>query len=133
MDDVEPVPQVLAELAGLDAAEQVEYLADLGLAEAGLNRLIRAGYRLLDLVTYFTVGPKEARAWTVPDGTRARAAAGVIHTDFARGFIAAETCALDEFVSIGGEQAAREAGRMRSEGADYAVRDGDVILFRFNV
>ncbi len=122
-----------AEIAQLDLEERRAFLADLGLEEAGLDRLIRAGYRLLGLITYFTTGPNESRAWTVPAGTRARGAAGVIHSDFARGFIAAETAPLDEFVALGGEQAAREAGKMRAEGADYPVKDGDVILFRFNV
>ena len=122
-----------AEIAQLDREEQLAFLADLGLEEAGLDRLIRAGYALLNLITYFTTGPKECRAWTIPAGTRARGAAGAIHTDFARGFIAAETVALDELIALGGEQAAREAGKMRAEGADYVVRDGDVILFRFNV
>ncbi|MDP6706681.1 MAG: redox-regulated ATPase YchF [Alphaproteobacteria bacterium] len=126
--------KIEAELAQLDEAEEREaFLADLGLAEAGLDRLIRAGYALLDLITYFTAGPKEAHAWTVPRGTPARRAAGVIHTDFERGFIAAETIAADDFIRLGGEQGAREAGLMRAEGADYPVKDGDVILFRFNV
>jgi GTP-binding protein YchF len=116
-----------------DAAEKAEFLSSLGLAEPGLNRVIRAGYRLLDLITYFTAGPKEARAWTVRQGTKAPQAAGVIHTDFERGFICAETIAYDDYVAAGGEQGAKDAGRMRLEGKDYVVRDGDVILFRFNV
>ena len=122
-----------AEIAQLtDPAEKRAFLESLGLDEPGLNKVIRAGYRLLGLITYFTAGPKEARAWTVPAGTRAPAAAGVIHTDFERGFIRAETIAYDDFVSLGGEQGAKDAGRMRQEGKDYVVQDGDVLLFRFN-
>jgi len=117
------------EIAQLDAAEAAEFLAELGLSEPGLDRLIRAGYTLLGLETYFTVGPKEARAWTVPTGTRAPQAAGVIHGDFERGFIRAETIAYDDFVSCGGEQGAKDAGRMRVEGKAYVVRDGDVLHF----
>jgi GTP-binding protein YchF len=116
-----------------DAAEKAEFLSSLGLDEPGLNKVIRAGYRLLELITYFTAGPKEARAWTVRQGTRAPQAAGVIHTDFERGFICAETIAYDDYVACGGEAGAKEAGKMRLEGKDYTVRDGDVILFRFNV
>ena len=116
-----------------DAAEKAEFLTSLGLDEPGLNKVIRAGYRLLELITYFTAGPKEARAWTVRQGTKAPQAAGVIHTDFERGFICAETIAYDDFVACGGEAGAKEAGKMRLEGKDYTVRDGDVILFRFNV
>jgi GTP-binding protein YchF len=123
--------KIEAELAGLDAEERTAYLAELGLSEAGLNRLIREGYRLLDLITYFTVGPKEARAWTVASGTKAPRAAGVIHTDFEKGFIRAETIAYDDFVANGGETGARDAGRMRLEGKEYVVRDGDVLHFRF--
>jgi GTP-binding protein YchF len=123
-----------AEVAALpDAEEKCEFLAALGLAETGLARVIRAGYALLDLVTFFTVGPKEARAWTVARGTRAREAAGRIHSDFAKGFIRAETISYEDFVAHGGEQGAREAGRMRLEGADYVVRDGDIMHFRFNM
>ena len=122
-----------AEIAQLEAEERRAFLADLGLEEAGLDRLIRAGYALLGLITFLTTGAKETRAWTVPKGTRARAAAGLVHTDFARGFIAAETFAVDELLAFGGEQAARDAGKMRLEGGDYVVEDGDVILFRFNV
>ncbi len=122
-----------AEIALLAEADKAEFLAGLGLADSGLDRVIRAGHALLGLITFFTVGPKEARAWTIPQGTRAPQAAGVIHGDFERGFIAAETIAYDDYVALGGEQAAREAGRMRVEGRDYAVRDGDVMLFRFNV
>ncbi len=113
--------------------EKRAFLETLGLEEPGLNRVIRAGYRLLGLVTFFTAGPKEARAWTVTAGTRAVQAAGAVHTDFARGFIRAETIAYEEYVALGGEQRAKDAGRMRQEGRDYAVRDGDVMLFRFNI
>ena len=123
-----------AEVATLaDAAEKREFLAALGLAETGLARLIRAGYALLDLITFFTVGPKEARAWTVRKGATAAEAAGVLHSDFQRGFIRAETIAYEDFVACGGEQGAKEAGKMRAEGRDYVVRDGDVFHFRFNV
>jgi GTP-binding protein YchF len=122
-----------AELAALDDADKAEYLAEMGLEEPGLDRVVRAGYRLLHLQTYFTAGPKEVRAWTIPVGATAPQAAGVIHTDFERGFIRAEVVAYDDFVACGGEQGAREAGRLRAEGKDYVVRDGDVIHFRFNV
>jgi GTP-binding protein YchF len=123
-----------AEVAQLtDPAERAEFLATLGLKETGLARVIRAGYALLDLVTYFTAGPKEARAWTIPKGTKAPQAAAVIHTDFERGFIAAEVIAYDDYVAGGGEQGAKAAGKSRLEGRDYVVADGDVILFRFNV
>jgi len=123
-----------AEVAQLaDEAERAEFLASLGLKETGLARVIRAGYALLDLVTYFTAGPKEARAWTVRRGTRAPQAAAVIHTDFERGFIAAEVIAYADYIACGGEQGAKAAGKMRLEGRDYVVCDGDVILFRFNV
>jgi GTP-binding protein YchF len=123
-----------AEVAQLaDDAEKAEFLASLGLEETGLARVIRAGYALLDLVTFFTVGPKEARAWTVQKGAKAPQAAGVIHTDFEKGFIRAETISYDDFVAHGGEQGAKEAGKMRLEGADYVVADGDVLHFRFNV
>jgi len=123
-----------AEVARLDdPGEKREFLESLGLAEPGLARVIRAGYALLDLVTFFTVGPKEARAWTVTAGTRAPQAAGVIHTDFERGFIAAETIACADFIACGGEAGAKETGKMRLEGRDYVVRDGDVFTFRFNV
>ncbi len=122
-----------AELAQLDEDDQKEYLADLGLEEPGLNRLIQAGYNLLGLITYFTAGPKETRAWTITDGTRAPKAAGVIHTDFERGFIRAQTIAYDDYVRLGGEVGAKEAGKARDEGKDYVVKDGDVLLFKFNV
>lgn len=122
-----------AEIAELPDEEKGEFLADLGLAEPGLNRVIRAGYKLLGLQTYFTAGVKEVRAWTVHIGASAPQAAGVIHTDFERGFIRAEVIAYDDFVACGGEQGAKEAGKWRLEGKDYVVRDGDVIHFRFNV
>jgi hypothetical protein len=123
-----------AELAQLgDAGEKAEFLASLGLGEAGLDRIIRAGYGLLDLITFLTVGPKESRAWTVERGTRAPQAAGRIHSDFEKGFIRAETISYEDFVAHGGEQGAKDAGRMRLEGADYVVRDGDIMHFRFNV
>jgi GTP-binding protein YchF len=122
-----------AELAQLTDAEKDEFLASLGLAETGLARVIRAGYALLRLVTFFTAGPKEAHAWTVERGTKAPQAAGKVHTDFERGFIRAETIAYADFAAYGGEQGARDAGRMRLEGADYVVQDGDVMRFRFNV
>ncbi len=122
--------KIEAELAGLAFDEREAYLAELGLAEPGLNKLIREGYKLLDLVTYFTVGPKEARAWTVTRGTRAPQAAGVIHTDFEKGFIRAETISYDDFAGLGGEVAAKEAGKMRLEGKEYVVADGDVMHFR---
>jgi GTP-binding protein YchF len=116
-----------------DAQEKAEFLDALGLSETGLARTIRAGYALLDLVTFLTVGPKEARAWTISRGTKAPQAAGVIHTDFEKGFIRAETIAYEDFVACGGEQGAKDSGRMRLEGADYAVRDGDIMHFRFNL
>ena len=119
------------EIAQLPNEERADYLETLGLDEAGLDRLIRAGYTLLDLITYFTCGPKETRAWTITRGTRAPAAAGVIHTDFEKGFIRAETIAYDDFVSLGGETGAKDAGKMRLEGKEYVVHDGDVMHFRF--
>ncbi|MHA1153042.1 MAG: redox-regulated ATPase YchF [Alphaproteobacteria bacterium] len=122
-----------AEVASLAPAERHEYLDSLGLEETGLNRVIRAGYTLLDLITFFTVGPDESRAWTVKRGTRAAAAAGAIHSDFERGFIRAETITYDDLVACGGEQTAKDAGKMRAEGRDYLVKDGDVFHFRFNV
>jgi len=122
-----------AEVAVLPDDEEHEFLASLGLAEPGLDRLIRAAYDLLGLITYFTAGPKEARAWTITRGTRAPQAAGTIHSDFERGFIRAQTIAYDDFIRLGGEQAAKEAGRARDEGKDYIVQDGDVMLFKFNV
>jgi hypothetical protein len=122
-----------ADIATLPPDEREAFLADLGLSETGLSRIIRAGYELLGLITFFTAGPKEARAWTVHKGARAPEAAGEIHTDFERGFIRAETIAFDDFIACGGEAAARDAGKLRSEGKDYVVQDGDVMLFRFNV
>lgn len=122
-----------AEIATLDAADKAEFLADYGLAEPGLNRVIRAGYQLLDLLTFFTAGPKEVRAWTAPKGVRAPQAAGVIHTDFERGFIRAEVVGFDDYVACNGETGAKEAGKWRLEGKDYAVQEGDVVHFRFNV
>ncbi len=123
--------KIEAELAELSTEERKVYLAELGLAEPGLNRLIREGYKLLDLITYFTAGPKEARAWTVTEGTRAPQAAGVIHTDFEKGFIRAETIPYEDYVALGGEAGARDAGKLRLEGKDYVVKDGDVLHFRF--
>ena len=120
------------EISQLDADEAEMFLGEMGLEEAGLDRLIRAGYALLHLQTYFTVGPKEARAWTIKEGTSAPQAAGVIHGDFEKGFIRAETIAYDDFVGLGGEQAAKEAGKMRAEGKGYVVKDGDVLHFLFN-
>ena len=120
------------EISQLDPAETAMFLQEMGLHEAGLDRLIRAGYDLLHLQTYFTVGPKEARAWTIRRGTKAPQAAGVIHGDFERGFIRGETIAYDDFVTLGGEQGAKEAGKMRAEGKAYEVRDGDVLHFLFN-
>ncbi|MCP5222791.1 MAG: redox-regulated ATPase YchF [Zoogloeaceae bacterium] len=121
------------ELADLDDEDRLAFLEDLGLEEPGLNRLIRAGYRLLGLQTYFTAGVKEVRAWTIHVGDTAPQAAGVIHTDFERGFIRAQTIAYDDFIACGGEQGAKEAGKMRAEGKDYVVQDGDVLNFLFNV
>ncbi len=115
-----------------DAEEKRAFLESLGLEEPGLNKIIRAGYRLLGLITFFTAGPKESRAWTVSAGARAPQAAGAIHTDFERGFIRAETIGYDDFLACGGEQGAKDAGRMRAEGKEYVVKDGDVMLFRFN-
>ena len=122
-----------AELVAMDGEERTEYLAELGLEASGLARVIRAGYQLLGLNTFFTAGPKEARAWTFPAGAKAPQAAGEIHTDFERGFIRAETIAYDDFASLGGESAARDAGKLRQEGKEYLVQDGDVLLFKFNV
>ena len=120
------------EISQLEDDEAVMFLEEMGLAEAGLDRLIKAGYELLHLETYFTVGPKEARAWTVSAQTKAPQAAGVIHGDFEKGFIRAETIAFDDFVTLGGEQPAKEAGKMRAEGKSYVVKDGDVLHFLFN-
>ena len=121
-----------AEVAQLPDDEEREFLASMGLEEPGLDKLIRAGYDLLHLITYFTAGPKETRAWTIEKGTKAPQAAGVIHSDFERGFIRAQTIAYDDYVALGGEVAAKEAGKARDEGKDYVVQDGDVMLFRFN-
>jgi hypothetical protein len=122
-----------AEIATLPADEREAFLSDLGLYETGLNRMIHAAYELLGLITFYTAGPKEARAWTVHRGARAPEAAGEIHTDFERGFIRAETIGFDDYLKCGGEAGARDAGKLRSEGKDYVVQDGDVMLFRFNV
>jgi len=122
-----------AQIAELPAEDKGAFLEELGLEESGLDRLIRAAYELLGLITFFTAGPKESRAWTVERGTKAPAAAGKIHTDFERGFIRAETIAFEKYAELGGEAGAREKGAMRAEGKEYVVADGDVILFRFNV
>ena len=122
-----------AELVAMPAEDRGEFLSELGLDESGLSRVIRAGYKLLGLQTFFTAGQKEARAWTFPVGAKAPQAAGEIHTDFERGFIRAETIAFDDYVALGGEGGAREAGKLRQEGKDYLVQDGDVMLFKFNV
>ena len=124
--------QIEEEISQLEDDEAEMFLEEMGLSEAGLDRLIRAGYELLHLETYFTVGPKEARAWTIKTGTSAPKAAGVIHGDFEKGFIRAETIAYDDFVTLGGEQPAKEAGKMRAEGKSYIVKDGDVLHFLFN-
>lgn len=122
-----------AELVGMPVEDRGEFLEALGLSESGLARVIRAGYKLLGLKTFFTAGPKEARAWTFPDGAKAPQAAGEIHSDFERGFIRAETIAYADYIALGGEAGAREAGKLRQEGKEYAVQDGDVLLFKFNV
>ena len=122
-----------SEIAELDDDEKAEFLAEMGLQEPGLNRLIRAGYDLLGLQTYFTAGVKEVRAWTIHKGDTAPQAAGVIHTDFERGFIRAQVIAYNDFIALGGESKAKEAGKMRAEGKEYVVQDGDVIHFLFNV
>ena len=123
--------KIESEIAMLPAEERADYLAAVGLQETGLDRLIRAGYALLHLVTYFTAGPKETRAWTITQGTKAPQAAGVIHSDFEKGFIRAETIGYDDYIATGGETGAKDAGKMRLEGKDYVVADGDVMLFRF--
>ncbi len=122
-----------SELVAMDPEERAEYLAELGLEETGLARVIRAGYELLGLKTFFTAGPKEARAWTFPSGAKAPQAAGEIHTDFERGFIRAETISFEDYVACSGESGARDAGKLRQEGKEYVVQDGDVMLFKFNV
>src|SRR6185503_20052202 len=123
--------KIESEIALLPAAERADYLAAVGLTETGLDRLVRTGYALLHLVTYFTAGPKETRAWTITQGTKAPQAAGVIHTDFEKGFIRAETIGYDDYIANRGENGAKEAGKMRLEGKDYVVADGDVMHFRF--
>ncbi len=125
--------KIEAEIAELDDEEKEMFLEELGVPSAGLDRLIKAAFKELGLITYFTVGPKEARAWTIKKGTKAPQAAGVIHTDFEKGFIRAETIAFSDYEELGSEKGAREAGKMRQEGKDYVVEDGDVLLFRFNV
>jgi GTP-binding protein YchF len=125
--------QLEAEIAELDYEEGLEFLQDMGLDEPGLNKLIRESYKMLSLITYFTAGEKEVRAWTVKDGSTAPEAAGVIHTDFQKGFIRAETTAYSDFITYQGESGAKEAGKLRSEGSDYIVKDGDIMHFRFNV
>ena len=136
IDGIKPLPicaQVEAELAELDADEKAEFLADMGLEEPGLSRLAKAAYRLLGLQSFFTAGEMEVKAWTIPIGAKAPQAAGVIHTDFERGFIKAETCSYDDYVELGGEAGCRAAGKLRQEGKEYVVQDGDVIHFKFNV
>jgi hypothetical protein len=131
---VVPISAALeAQIADMPDEDKKLFLEDLGMDEPGLNRLVRAAYQLLGLQTFFTAGPKEARAWTVRAGATAPQAAGVIHSDFERGFIRAEVASYDDYVACGGEQPAKEAGKLRLEGKDYTVRDGDVIRFRFNV
>jgi GTP-binding protein YchF len=125
--------QIESELAEMDAESQIEFLSDIGLSEPGLNLVIREAYTLLDLISYFTAGVKEVRAWTIHRGDTAPKAAAVIHNDFEKGFIRAETIAYDDYISLGGENKAKEAGKMRLEGKDYIVQDGDVMHFRFNV
>src|SRR5690606_22284343 len=122
-----------AELVAMEADERMVFLEELGLDETGLARVIRAGYDLLHLITFFTVGPKEARAWTVHKGAKAPEAAGEIHSDMQRGFIRAETIAYDDYVALGGESGAKDAGKLRQEGKEYVVQDGDVLHFKFNV
>ena len=136
IDGIKPLPicaQVEAELAELDADEKAEFLADMGLEEPGLSRLAKAAYRLLGLQSFFTAGEMEVKAWTIPIGAKAPQAAGVIHTDFERGFIKAETCSYDDYVELGGEAGCRAAGKLRQEGKEYVVQDGDVMHFKFNV
>ncbi len=124
--------EIESQLAQLETEEQLEYLSELGLTEPGLNRLIKQGYKLLDLITYFTAGPKETKAWTIKKGTKAPQAAGVIHTDFEKGFIRAQTISYDDYIEYGGELGAKNAGKARDEGKEYIVNDGDVMLFKFN-
>ena len=125
--------KIEAEIADLDDADKTDFLKDIGMSEPGLNRVIRAGYELLGLQTYFTAGVKEVRAWTIPIGATAPKAAAVIHTDFEKGFIRAEVIAYNDFVACKGEAGAKEAGKLRLEGKEYVVKDGDVMHFRFNV
>ena len=125
--------QIEAEIAELDQEEGKEFLEDLGMDEPGLNKLIRASYEMLSLQTYFTAGVKEVRAWTIKSGATAPQAAGEIHTDFEKGFIRAETIGYEDFINYGGESGAKEAGKLKSEGSEYIVKDGDIIHFRFNV
>ena len=127
------MPRSRFEIADLEDADKLEFLADLGMEEPGLDRVIRAGYALLGLQTYFTAGVKEVRAWTIHIGDTAPQAAGVIHTDFERGFIRAQTISYDDFIKYHGELGAKEAGKMRAEGKEYVVKDGDVLNFLFNV
>jgi ribosome-binding ATPase YchF (GTP1/OBG family) len=122
-----------AEISQLEPSERGEFLSSMGIKEPGLNRLIRESYKLLNLITYFTAGEKEVRAWTIKNGTKAPGAAGVIHTDFERGFIRAETYHFDDLMKFKSEAAVKEAGKYRSEGKEYVVKDGDIMLFRFNV
>jgi ribosome-binding ATPase YchF (GTP1/OBG family) len=122
-----------ADLVTMDMDERLVFLEEMGLQETGLARVIRAGYDLLHLITFFTVGPKEARAWTVEKGSKAPQAAGAIHSDFERGFIRAETIAYADYIALGGESGARDAGKLRQEGKEYVVADGDVLHFKFNV
>lgn len=122
-----------SEIVAMEPEDRKEFLAEMGLEESGLARVIRAGYELLGLKTFFTAGPKEARAWTFPDGAKAPQAAGEIHTDFERGFIRAETIAYDDYIALGGENGAREGGKLRQEGKEYVVKDGDIMMFKFNV
>ncbi|GGD47314.1 redox-regulated ATPase YchF [Croceicoccus pelagius] len=122
-----------SEIVAMEPEDRKVFLAEMGLEESGLARVIRAGYELLGLKTFFTAGPKEARAWTFPDGAKAPQAAGEIHTDFERGFIRAETIAYDDYIALGGESGAREAGKLRQEGKEYVVKDGDIMMFKFNV
>ena len=125
--------EIEAEISTLEADEAAEFMTDLGITEPGLDRMISVGYGLLGLQTYFTVGPKEARAWTIKEGTKAPKAAAVIHTDFEKGFIRAECMAYDDFIEFNGEQGCKEAGKHRVEGKEYIVKDGDILHFRFNV
>ena len=125
--------KIESELAELDEEERAEFLQELNLSEPGLHRVIRAGYKLLGLQQYFTAGPKEVRSWTIPVGAKAPQGAGVIHTDFEKGFIRAEVIGFDDYVSLGGEAGAKDAGRWRLEGKEYELQDGDVVHFRFNV